>query len=78
MAAQMTPLAALVIKLAAGALRGYCWPMGVHTMPLAALAIKFGCRLPVGMLLADGGADGAFGNHGHQVWRRDICVDPAG
>ena len=47
-------------------------------MHLAALDIKFGRDLPVGMLLIDGGAEDAFGGPGHQVWRQGPCGDTAG
>ena len=51
--------------------------MAAQTMLLAALAIKFGGELPAGMLLADGGADIAFGGSGHQFWWWAPCADTA-
>ena len=65
-------------SLAAGSLRGYCRPTVAQKRFSAALAIKFSGRIPTGTLLADGGADDAFGGPGHQVWRRDPCGDDAG
>ena len=65
MAAQMTPLAALVTKVVGGLSAGMLQTDGGATTLSAALAIKFIGGLPAGVLLPDGSVDDAFGGLGH-------------
>ena len=70
MAAQMTPLAALVTRFGGRLLAGMLQANGGTTTLSANLAIKFGGVLPTEMLLANGGVDNALGGLGHQgCWR---------
>ena len=51
-----TLLAALPSSSAAGSLMVCFWLIAAHTMPLASLIMKFGGRLPAGMLQDNNGA----------------------
>ena len=54
-------------SLATGSLLGCCLLAEAHTASSAALDIKFGSRILVGVLLAGGGADNSLGGPCHQV-----------
>ena len=56
------------LSVRAGSLLGCCRPTAAQTVLSAALAIKFGSRIPVEMLLADGGEHIAVDCPGHPVW----------
>ena len=60
-------------SLASGSLLGCCWPAAAQAMPSAALIMKFGGGIPVGILLAGGGTDSVVVRPCHQVWWRNSC-----